>query len=516
MPTYFLVADAESIVPLMTVGMIVINGKAKPLLCSKNIQDCFPAQTQSLHQLFILELNIPLEKVAANDSISIDNLQPNWIQKVNVHSLQGQLNLNNIFKSGCPKPVVTQPDLFSQFNQESQKRSASSPFFAKSTEPESSEKKARLDTAEKKPAPPQAGVSKQSYVSFERISTYDEHIKILQSCLQEAKYSLLITSYGINHETFQRANLFRLFADAKRRNVRIYIYYNDQKNIAEDILRFFEKNDIHCDFTWTHSKILAMDKCFVAAGSFNWLSTINSHYGESEEASFVCHGNICELIIDDFWKHLKHYRNQQFANNKRVKRFERNPYNISSMVYELDGTTNLTYLPTLDQHCGFLQDLFKQAKNRVIICSPFISSARSYAEDLNTPLLREATSRGVKVYFICSTYSNELGDFQDFLKRLRLPNIHLVTVTNMHLKTIIIDDSLIAEGSFNWLSASRNRDSEYHNHELTLLVEGQMAKCLIQHYFQTKLGSIIADKIGIPKQTPTVELKEALPSLAYK
>lgn len=516
MPTYYLMADAESIVPLMTVGVFVINGKAKPLLCTKNIQDCFPTQTQSSHQLFILELNIPLEKAAENDSLSLDKLQPDWIQKVNVHSLQEQLNLNTIFKSGCPKPVVTRPDLFPKINQESQKRPLSSPFFAKSTEPESSEKKARLETSENKPAPPQAAVSKQSYACFERISTYDEHIKILQSCLQEAKQSILITSYGINHETFQRANLFKLFSDARQRNVRIYIYYNDQKDIAEDILRFFEKHDILCDFTWTHSKILAMDKSFVAAGSFNWLSTINSHYAPSEEASFVCRGDVCELIINDFWKHLKHYRNQQFANNKRVRRFERNPYNISSMVYELDETTNLTYLPTLEQHCGFLQELFKQAKHRVIICSPFISSARAYAEDLNSPLLRAAASHGVNVYFICSTYSNELGDFQDFLKRLRLPNIHLVTVTNMHLKTIIIDDSLIAEGSFNWLSASRNRDSDYHNHELTLLVEGQMAKRLIQHYFQTKLGRIIADKIGIPKQEPTVGTKEVLLSHALK
>jgi len=507
MPNYYHLANSKTIVNLLKTGKLSGDILQNSILCAKTALSCFLETAESLQYLFILELDIPLEISKDNEFVILDELKPQWIRKVNVSSLQGQILLNSIFKVRCPIRTATRPDLFSQIEQESRKRPQ---------KPAQELPQKRAKTLPVLPLPVTAAVAKNKgsasdCISFERVTTYPEHIQILQTALREARQTILITSYGINLETFQSAGLYQLFADARRRKVRVYIYYNDQKDVDNGLLRFFEENDIACDLTWTHSKILAVDRNLVAAGSFNWLSTLNSNFTPSDEGSFVCRGAVCEPLIDEFWKHIKHYRNRQFANNGRVKRFERNPYNVCSVAYPLDEYNELTYLPTLDEHCGFLQEVFAQAKQRVIICSPFISSTRAYAEDITPNILRGAVTRGVNIYFVCSTFCPELNDFRNFLQSLHLPNIHIISVANMHLKTIIVDEMIIAEGSFNWLSASRNRNSDFHNHELTLLVEGPRASGLIAHFFRSRIGTVISEKIGLPHPNSSLSANRLQP-----
>ena len=64
---------------------------------------------------------------------------------------------------------------------------------------------------------------------------------------------------------------------------------------------------------------------------------------------------------------------------------------------------------------------------------------------------------------------------------------------------MIMDDTHIAEGSFNWLSASRERFSDYHNHEATFIVDGEAASSLIEHFYQSEVGGTLSryqDKIN--------------------
>jgi phosphatidylserine/phosphatidylglycerophosphate/cardiolipin synthase-like enzyme len=339
---------------------------------------------------------------------------------------------------------------------------------------------------------PQKPINKPSQITpqketIDRLSTYTEHLDFLQLALKKAKKTILITSFSINHETLLKANLYQLIPEARNRRVKIYIYYNDQKYVDPGIISFLKKHGVFCEQAYTHSKILAIDTNLVATGSFNWLSTIDSKYQECEEGSLVIHGD-CKELVEDFWKYIKHYRHRQFAYEGAVRKFERNAENNSAIIYKMDETTELEYLPILDQQCGFFQECFDSAKQRLIICSPFISSIGQYEDDIDVNVLRKTTSRGVDIFFICAAESNSLESFRNFLSKVNSPKIHLIAASNIHLKTIIIDENLIAEGSFNWLSAARDDESEYHNHEQTISVRGDMAKELIEKFFQTRVG----------------------------
>ena len=68
----------------------------------------------------------------------------------------------------------------------------------------------------------------------------------------------------------------------------------------------------------------------------------------------------------------------------------------------------------------------------------------------------------------------------------------MIGYDDFHLKTLIIDDNIIAEGSFNWFSAVRNENSEYHNHEATLLVRGRAAAELIAEFYQSPVGELVS------------------------
>jgi phosphatidylserine/phosphatidylglycerophosphate/cardiolipin synthase-like enzyme len=170
--------------------------------------------------------------------------------------------------------------------------------------------------------------------------------------------------------------------------------------------------------------------------------------------------------------------------------FDRSGDKDSCVSIELQDKSNIIYIPTLDQHCGFLQECLEKAKTRMIICSPFISAYRQYEDDLAIPAISDAIKRGVNIYFIVGKKSKALSDFKQYLDQLKSSNIHIIAIGNIHLKTIIVDDFIISEGSFNWLSASRDDQSDYHNHEQTLVVEGALARPLIENFLSSRVDQI--------------------------
>ncbi|MCY4780371.1 hypothetical protein ORI89_11970 [Sphingobacterium sp. UT-1RO-CII-1] len=48
--------------------------------------------------------------------------------------------------------------------------------------------------------------------------------------------------------------------------------------------------------------------------------------------------------------------------------------------------------------------------------------------------------------------------------------ILLLLANGVHNKTILIDDSVLIEGSFNWLSATRDKTSPYHRSEASIVI----------------------------------------------
>lgn len=503
---YYLATRPETVVSIITHGKLPNNQPSwlniNCLFCTNLVDLSFDGINTSHQQIFILELNIPSDKTRQEDFLFLEKIELSWINKIIVYSQQAENLLHKLFKENCTIQIIIEPDIYPKTALLGKKRPRS----------EISEHKDRADDFPGSPTKKlallpniqvgnnQINNNKTLNInlannSIDRISTYAEHLELLKSAFIKARKTIFITTYSINHETLEKANLYELIPLAKQQGVKVYIYYNDQKDIDKRVSIFLKNNKVFCNETYTHSKILAVDNNLVATGSCNWLAIFNSKYKESDEGSLVIKGTICKDIIEDLWDYLKYYRNLQFENRRAVYEFEKNLENNSTIIYDLEKNTELGYLPTLDQHCGFFQACFEEAKQRIIICSPFISSAGEYQDDIDYTLLKNTVARGVSIYFICGAESDSLAQFRDFIANANLPKIQIITISNFHLKTIIIDNNMISEGSFNWLSAMRDDMSDHHNHEQTLYVKGNIAKQLIEKFFQSRVGMLIEHEI---------------------
>jgi len=328
--------------------------------------------------------------------------------------------------------------------------------------------------------------------TFQRLNTIEEHIKLLQYAMTTAKKSLLITSYEINHSIFLKADLYNLIRQARQRGVKFYIYYNNSKKIPENIKRFFQENEVRCAPRLIHSKILVIDKALVAIGSFNWLGSMDADRGSSIcEGSIVYKGEKCDFIINNLWNHIDNYRNLQSNKISQVKAFENNEKNIIAQSYPIGRDSLLTYLTRLNSHRNHINSVFLKAEKRIIVCSPFISGKLSYIVDFNPFLLAKTINRNVEIFFVCSENNDYLNKFTDYLSNISSTHIHVIPLDGFHLKTVIVDDREITEGSFNWLSATRDPDSPYHNHESSFTVSGNAAKALIKHFYDSRVGQAV-------------------------
>ena len=142
-------------------------------------------------------------------------------------------------------------------------------------------------------------------------------------------------------------------------------------------------------------------------------------------------------------------------------------------------------ISTLAEHRELIKEVLQTAKQRVLIVSPFISSSALNSDGIPGKV-RSATGRGVKVDVYTDNQLNRDGS--GLLKRSAQAGISdllhsgaKVTVVNgIHNKTLARDEDLIAEGSFNWLSAVRTRGGVHQREERTMVVEGEQAKGMIE------------------------------------
>ena len=318
-----------------------------------------------------------------------------------------------------------------------------------------------------------------------RISTPQDHMECLRDGISRATKSILITSYGVDHDVFVTGNLYPLLTSAKQRGVNIYIYNIDSKDTDQQTSDFFKSYNIAYDEAFTHAKIFAVDNSLVTIGSYNWLSRDNSW----ENATLRLSGRECADLIPLLWEDLKYYRNLQFGNLRQIKQYERDPDNTETDTWELDNSTELHYIHSLESHREFIADAFESAERKIIFCAPFVNKDSGYQRDFTKKLLNQTLCRNVHIYFVCRTDAPTLPSFRHYLGTLLdSPFMHIITMPNIHLKTVVIDDETIAEGSFNWLSASRDEESEFHNHEVTLLLDGSGSQDAIQNFYASPVG----------------------------
>ncbi|WP_075590751.1 AAA domain-containing protein [Labilibacter marinus] len=165
-----------------------------------------------------------------------------------------------------------------------------------------------------------------------------------------------------------------------------------------------------------------------------------------------------------------------------------------------DGVKRINDLKT---HVGTLNRAFEIAKSELIIVSPFISSNaiecealkcfdNSAKETINSieiesvkKQLRATVNKGVKVLIITdSTLDTNNNQLKPNAKKgreiIEQSGAKLKLVDGIHSKTIIIDNDIIIDGSFNWFSALRDEQSKYFREESSIVVKGEPAKTMIK------------------------------------
>ena len=142
-------------------------------------------------------------------------------------------------------------------------------------------------------------------------------------------------------------------------------------------------------------------------------------------------------------------------------------------------------LSTLDAHRELLRKVFAEASQRIVIVSPCIS-VRAIEHDQLVYLIRSALGRGVDI----TVYTDATLDYDEHTDSLRSEaeagrqllvdnGVRLVVLRGVHNKSLAVDDRLLVEGSFNWLSASR--DTARARHECSIELVSPEAAQYIQH-----------------------------------
>lgn len=145
------------------------------------------------------------------------------------------------------------------------------------------------------------------------------------------------------------------------------------------------------------------------------------------------------------------------------------------VVPAMDGLDPVRELSGLEPHRAALREFFTSAEHVVRITSPWIS-AHAIRDDGIDALVRGAVARGVQVVcYVDADLNRREGHDRPAAaegKRLLVESGAIVRIARrIHNKTVTVDDRVISEGSFNWLSAVRRPESLYHRLERTLVYE---------------------------------------------
>jgi len=148
------------------------------------------------------------------------------------------------------------------------------------------------------------------------------------------------------------------------------------------------------------------------------------------------------------------------------------------------GKTIVRRLVTLDDHRWLLATVLRKARQRVVIFSPQLSAGAIRSDNIDS-LIACAVARGVNVAVLTDRGLNlENGKPKvsavEGKKLIEAAGAQVVVVDNIHHKTLIGDDDLIVDGSFNWLSAVRKNNHVHQREERSKVTVGEAARGFVR------------------------------------
>ncbi|MGE0077501.1 MAG: AAA domain-containing protein [Bacteroidales bacterium] len=184
------------------------------------------------------------------------------------------------------------------------------------------------------------------------------------------------------------------------------------------------------------------------------------------------------LVFGDI-RVLDSSKNTPLGNLKKWLLEEENSELSNKLVFDSTIThdKSVKRISKLSEHVEMLRHALDSAKNEVIIVSPFISIHAIEADQL-VERAKIAINRGVRVLvYTDSKLDTRNGSLKDSSQKgrdvLKNTGVILKVVDGIHNKTLIVDDFLLVEGSFNWLSAVREESSPFYRNETSIVLSGE-------------------------------------------
>ena len=173
----------------------------------------------------------------------------------------------------------------------------------------------------------------------------------------------------------------------------------------------------------------------------------------------------------------------------------------------------LRRLSSLNEHRSLLREVFQTARERVLIVSPFVSKSALHADGIPARV-QSAISRGVVVQVYIDNDLNRVDgglkrSANDGIAELLRAGATVIVLDGIHNKTLIRDNDLITEGSFNWLSAVRTAGGTHQREERTIVVEGAEARQMIEDEIKglrSKKGGVARIRSIVPENIPVLPM----------
>lgn len=173
----------------------------------------------------------------------------------------------------------------------------------------------------------------------------------------------------------------------------------------------------------------------------------------------------------------------------------------SAFLYDTLSTKSLQRVATLEKHQSCITKILLDAKERVIIISPFISNYAIEHDEIIAKIM-ELKAKKPKAKIIVYTdhdldrHNGELKASSKKGRELLLQaGVELKILKGIHNKAIIMDNHVLIEGSFNWLSALRDKKNRYFRHEVSqIILEDEATKQIKQLLTELELiPEIVSD-----------------------
>jgi phosphatidylserine/phosphatidylglycerophosphate/cardiolipin synthase-like enzyme len=151
----------------------------------------------------------------------------------------------------------------------------------------------------------------------------------------------------------------------------------------------------------------------------------------------------------------------------------------------------------LPKHQAILAEAFRAAQRRILIASPYLAAAAMKADGVLT-MVSNAFDRGVDVIVYTGlTVSRDLeGKGAEALQRqLATAGAQVRVTTRVHAKTLVVDDILAVEGSFNWFSASR--DPQWARKDSSFALRGSHAAAIVEQ-IEAEFAALRTTPISVP------------------